>query len=385
MDWMSKKPFLKVPRGPQTPGTELLEFAMGSWSLWVVEPLRMGPGVAATVDINLWQHCGEHFELSMFGNNNTTLIASDIHSYIVDLKKNDDPESALEAVKQGDEMTSVMKRISAPRDVNGEKIISIRDMLLRRKLYEVIDGTDPGIYPIGPIMFQNRSGYDLDITTRLNDGSWFGRSLFTYYGSAYRGWRGPMRFRVQYVPNAIKTLIALGRPEPFSDGFSDGFMLGFTTDAFDRSLGTERRNTRPIELDQLVTAERYQDATNDNGARTNIYSQCGGPFLWSDPGANVLDVEVPFYASEKFKLVCTGSVNDFSQWADECMSGCVVAVPGAPYNWKVNDGGTVDIDPAVGRMRTWMACGDDFRLGLFLGPPAMTLLQQNIGQDTYTY
>jgi len=357
MDWFSPKPFLKVPNGRVT-GTEILERAMGSYSIWVVEPLRMGPGVADTVDINVWRYAGDNFNVSLLAENNATLVVSDRTAI-----------GPLRAVKQSGEST--MKHGTKPIDINGEKIRSIKEIFKRRNLWIVPSGVSPFGFNISEMLFRNRNQ-----TTWVGGGSGTpyqpGRGLTVWYGSGYRGWHGTTRFRVQYLP---------GLTAQDSTVLDAGMMVGYLNGSATSEWVLTAAQTTMIEglrkglfVDETVTEDL-----------TSFFLQSTPAITFSDPGCNVLDVEVPFYAAEKFKILSSGSELDTIQPTDDeaNVGTFFVAMPGPFFKVVGTSDTRMPQSGKLGTARVWIAGGDDLRCGIYLGPPNISVLPKNLGNDSY--
>jgi len=373
LSWNSITDVLRTPRGPNfsdgvTPLTPdlLLEYCMGTWSLWVVEPLRAAPGTPTVVDINLWRSAGENYQVYHLGSKNNTIVP-----YQASLTKPKEMD-----IQSGMGELNMAPKVSNPLDPFGESINHVGDVVKRRVMVAVLDNNTvntqgiKGMFmvDIGRILFNEPADNTGAATTQYTYNGESG--MIRWFGSGYRGYRGSVRFRVQYNP----TLQSYPGGSNYGSDTPIGAMyVGWDTFSFFTG-GSDMTSMTPG-FKNLVLA------TTKPGLVPGVSNVvCPAlPGTWSDPGANYVSVEVPYISLYKFLILVNNNATEGNSNYNS-VGSLIVSLQGAE---PVANSGNAQIQVSAGRAYVWASGGDDFRFGIYMGPPLFALLPSNVGDDTY--
>jgi len=280
---------------------------------------------------------------------------------------------------------------------------------------------------IGSVLFRpSQNGTATSQTATTNSSG-----LISWFGSAYRGYVGSFRFRIQYNPTTnmvgVVTIapydnlahdrvrqgvvqVRYDVPEAATTGLSTSFnqyrgapqecfSAAFSPDVWDRypSPSDPQRTVLGPNLASLaasfsrpkgpaITSSETFFIQQDNGTRVTT----GMPFTYSDLGANYLNIEVPYVTPFNFLFTILGGGSVREDLPRQFVSvGSLFVIPPQPRRALISA-----LDPVLttqlsvpvmanGSFKIWVSCADEFRFGVYLGPPIVSLLTTNVGFDSY--
>jgi len=234
-------------------------------------------------------------------------------------------------------------------------------------------------FQLDPVCFQandTQFGDTIPSTTLYNRSV----GMLSWFGAMYRAHFGSMRVRVQFNPDsALQNAFITPLPQPSSPANTSFLPLVIRTPV-GLMCNLLVAKTIPSELGLVENVAGILPRTTVS----SNYAQLSPAVTWADPAANYLNVEIPYYSRYKFLVqVHSTSLEGGPISTDvSVMAELTVIVPKV-QTIQYSTVGPVNIGIQSGTTNIWISAGDEFRLGIYLGPPFLRLFLQNYGSDTY--
>lgn len=395
---------LRVPCGPVGNTSENLKYAMGNWSIRVVNPLQVVPGVSNSVNVWVWQGAGPDYKLYNLGVNNAGMIpvaptlVSEVPATPTVVKEEHvdrDPvvipideeftiiQSDTQVGRENETMGSAMMSKSFDSNRYQDHVVNIRDALHRYGRAFFIDPEYAAFNPgylygqawidVGMLLFYPPSVNYYRAAAVLNFNLYPGaNNLIRFFGSAFGGWRGNLRFKILHMPDT--------RQQPFESGYNAPYRMyaSFIPHTTISSLPDNYNGTS----DQLRVAGTMApkpfngglDPVNDCEA---FFGMTQAPMSIADPFAgNYNMVDVPFSSIYDFAMIPHTSVHDNKIIGTEaCSPGTLILAAVHPTFSAARP--RIDVFS-----EGYVSVGDSFRFGIYLGPPNVIFIS-NLYPDTY--
>lgn len=397
LPYVSPYPWLRVPCGygylstftqtPTDPTFAAHVSALGTWQLSVLNPLRVPEGSPTNIEINAWISGADDFELSCLASNNASIRAL----------------TAQGSVTQGSEdanipPTHLMRRQNAIKVIDvtpqhddiqfGEKYKSIREVMKRyipvtlsqwgddeiRFLIPETGGPANGMY-FATIGWFSANAVISQVPYTFYAGAsttptYWNSGFHSWFANMYRVWRGSMRYKVlnTHVEANVNTeSLRYTRPQynymlAFDPLMLDDMSTGGTATvvgdipATSLSLafpGDFQGSTRLLPVAGMPFSSKYYFGAN------------GMPTDFSYDGAAYNEIEVPFQTM--FNVLSTDATRTGNS-ADFITEHNWLATPGNVYVYLHANQKLFGDLASLGKPMIVGSVGDDFRLGLLLGP-----------------
>jgi len=356
LDYNTVTDVLRVPHGPD--GGNELEYCLGTWSIWVVEPLRAAPGVPTVVDVNVWKYAGDSYQVHHLGLNNATIMT---YEGFVLRKETKEME-----VQSGSAVSAAPAK-ARPHNPFGEEIRHIGDVIKRRVMVATLDNDTMAygnccMLDIGKLLFAQ----PLDPTNPDMSFYYPGSGIMRWFGAGYRAWRGSTRFRVSF--------------EPFTNFYDGGMDYAVHAPVAGITVGWDVYSNNSTDYGAPTSFEKVFDNLDvgETSALGN-YLAVAPPITRSEPGANYVSVEVPFVSLYKFLILVADTPLE-GESSFNSPGSLLVKLPD-PVDVASPSGTRILVSP--GRAKVWASAGDELRFGIFLGPPSCWVGLSRVANDTY--
>jgi len=326
-----------------------LERSCGFWSLWVINPLVAPQGVPTDIDVNVWFAGGEDYALFTPSDNNASIYSPfvtttgrieelDAQAGPIHVLPNIAPVNSMPFGPPTDSIASILKRNAAPR-------------FLRFGAASF----DSYILDVGALVFGN------DAIISSFPATYTPQGMFTFYGSAFRGCRGTIRMKIRLEPDS-----ATSTDTPMTQPI--GFTVAYSPDPYPSNVVTAGSSPQTY-LSIALFGKQYQSLPSPYPT----LGQSAIAFTASDASANHVTIEIPYEHIYKFAMIYHGNTEPRYDRTSFSSLGKVMVI-------------TPNIGSLIGRsaeMTFWISAGDDFRLGLYQGPPLTSSNTTNVGNDLY--
>lgn len=353
-------PALRVPNGPET-GVNMLRFCSGFYSLRVINPLVAPTGVATNAPFNKWLGATEDFQVHYLGGNNASIVPyqDNVSRRIIR------DETPRQAQAQGKKIVVGVANTLANDNPFGETIRTIADCTKRFTRFNINtavpnNGVYSQLFDIGMTLFYPDNDFNVAPPPYARNSG-----LISYFGCFFRGYRGSLRFKWSLI----------------SPSKSARVQYAYTPDA-------------AVRTDSLIGANEnaYLGSWASQGAvlitpfttsHAASYAMISPPIVINDPTVTFSTFEIPYVSPYKFLMIPQDLVHDSAFYSTDFMSQGNISYivedpinttsPPEPYSTSQNY-----------CLDNWVATGDEFRFGLYLGPTSIYVLAQTAFPDNYT-
>lgn len=374
----------KMPHGPTT---DVAAFAIGVWTLRVVNALKMPDSVSNFVEINQFRRAGEDFKVWGLFNNNATLVP--IQGQMGDMSL-----TQPSADKTTDAVVSTTGGLGIKTSQHfGSEHTHLREAMKRWTSIGMI--SDYVAKPIGAIVETNAIARYAQAAFFIRPQDVLQKGLMRWYGSCYRLWRGSIRIKM------VSNQDSIGLKEPdaslVSTNLENRVLLQWTPSVLPMASNPTFEVYKatcaaligyrldgsfapahlwPLILDEsLVKPGKTNSRSVHVDAFQTMVAAVSPPASISEKYAADQAIEIPFTSEynalyslvEKFDNLCTTdpALYDHGQLH--------VSILGTPYVNQSITASTPSLAVNCPSFTTYAAIGDDFRFGLWLGPHAVAM------------
>jgi len=379
--YVSNTPVTRVPNGNIISGAVgNLDVMIGMLTIMVVNPLVAVNGASNSIDINLWRYAGANYGLHGLAGNNSTLAAGTFTT-ITEEKTNLEMQS-LTIIKEPIVLAPSNNDMVAENPM-GDRVYNIGETV--KRYYMAYSFNSNANAPTGyftfqpdPICFQandNQFGDTIFPTTYYNRSV----GMLSWFGAMYRAHFGSMRVRVQFNPESAYQNSFIP-PLPFVTAPAINFQPTVVRTPI--GLMCNRLIAAGV-ANQLGIVESVASIVPRTTASSN-YAQLSPAVTWADPAANYLNVEIPYYSRYKFLVQAHSPSNEGGPiGTDMSIMAELTVIVSKVQTILLQSGVPINVGIQSGTTNIWISAGDEFRFGIFLGPPFLRLFAQNLGSDTY--
>lgn len=346
MDYMSSYELLNVPNRALSAS----EFnTCGQWSLWVVNPVVAPQGTPSDIAVNIWIAGAEDFQLFTPCNNNSSIFSP--------------PFGGVSSSFEGEELLPQSAPIHVLPDIapvtgmpygpHSDSIMTIMKRYGPPRTFRFSFVNNSNIIDIGALLFGNNNDAANSPFYNQQPG------VISYYGSAFRGVRGTVRLRFQMEMES-----GFNANDPGAQPNSS-FSVAYSPEPYNGQIGNP---TTP----QMQVFQKYMRQYNIPTDSPTLDGATSLAFTTSDSNANYLNVEIPYEQLQKFAMIFHGSQENTYDRSIYSSLGSLYIRSEVPLN-----------DIYTYKLNIWVSAGDDFRFGLYQGPPPVKAANPTIGTDVY--
>lgn len=370
-EWLLKVPFyapfeLRVPDGPETTTYNRDKFSMGQAQLVVINALVANNETLQSVEINVSMCGGDDYELYYLGANNVMLEPTNIE---------------ITARAQGEIV--VAPSDSTVMSHHQDRYDSVQTILKRftrcynAQAYEQaankVTGPTTNYIPLdmGRMLWRPPSNITAGPTAGEFTDGFRQAGLFTWFGVLYRANRGSLRFKVSSIASN-QTTIKLA--------------MGFTPDA-GAGLAPEDQISFIIEYNEYILPFSGAPPGAPSQIPIVYYATTGIPYTVSTGVGNTsLLVEVPYASQYQFLLTPLDAIHEADLETTDLGSQGALYVHAmyAQNTDPTNSQAEASFLSFYHQEQIYVGAGDEFRLGIFLGPPYVRVASNSVFPDTYT-
>jgi len=393
--YLSGTDYKRVVNGQNIVGIYGEEYFTGVWSLRVVNPLVMTENVFPAISINMFVGGMEDYEVAGLHMNNVSWNVLQAQG-VTDQTNTSTMSAREEAV-----LIATQPQVGFTSTQFGEKYNSVREIIRRYALTSNNIGFSPG-----QNAFTNETVADTMepyLVGAFDVGIEMGRGTMGWFASMFRAWRGSIRFKVMYenisagASTAYANTVKSMRPFLMLDtSWTNKGSTVSTLTELDRASMLYSMGSQCLVLSG--TGDSLTNTGTVTNALPNIMDQVGGAGLayalpmWRSPPVSYALDEVPYSEIEvPFCTMYNILLTPCEQLATITGNKMLRLIsPGTVYVGMSGWAYLACTNAAKFGFQVFTAAGDDFRLGLLLGPHQLVLNsvntgagQQSFGYDNY--
>jgi len=209
--------------------------------------------------------------------------------------------------------------------------------------------------------------------------------LMSWFMAGFRGYRGGVNFKIQFIPgwksgpySAYSSALSTIAPDvaAMSSVYGDTegpLIVGFVPYSMGNTAASATRTAAMLNLRSIYRGTPWQNVSTGMAVTT------------SDPGANYCLIQVPCHTPYQFLTPALTRAENV-EGGNYHSQGTLIILPprlNVGNNAATSTGASTRFVYPNGRIKIWMAAADEFRMGIYLGPPPLELATNTIGMDTY--